>query len=70
MSITFFDFKELSKESQYEFVITYGRMISETRKAKLKFVLYEISSFSAEIVYEVDTEKVVGLNIFQNSGNS
>lgn len=68
MSITYYDFKELSRETQYGLVMTQGKMISEIRNDKLKFVLYEMPSFSVEIVYHVESERVEGLNIFQNNG--
>ncbi|MDR4951255.1 hypothetical protein REB14_03525 [Chryseobacterium sp. ES2] len=68
MSITYYDFKNLSKESQHRLVSAEGVVISETYKDKLKFVLYKVSSFSVEIVYNVTNEKIEGLNVFQNSG--
>ncbi|MDR6525445.1 hypothetical protein J2787_000815 [Chryseobacterium rhizosphaerae] len=39
MSITYYDFKNLSKESQYKLVSAEGVVISETHKNKLKFIL-------------------------------
>lgn len=68
MSITYYDFKNLSKESQYKLVRAEGIVINETYKDKLKFVLYKVSSFSVEIVYNVTSEKIEGLNVFQNNG--
>lgn len=68
MSITYYDFKNLSKESQYKLVSAEGVVISETYKNQLKFVLYKVSSFSVEIVYNVTSEKIEGLNVFQNNG--
>ncbi|AZB07373.1 hypothetical protein EG344_00230 [Chryseobacterium sp. G0162] len=68
MSITYYDFKNLPKESQYKLVSAEGVEISETYKDKLKFVLYKVSSFSVEIVYNVTNEKIEGLNVFQNNG--
>ncbi|SHG08749.1 hypothetical protein SAMN02787073_3511 [Chryseobacterium vrystaatense] len=67
MSITYYDFKNLSKESQYKLVSAEGVVISETHKNKLKFILYKLSSFSVEIVYNVSNEKMEGLNVFQNN---
>lgn len=68
MSITYYDFKNLSKESQYKLVNAEGVVISETHKNKLKFILYKLSSFSVESVYNVTNEKIEGLNVFQNNG--
>lgn len=68
MSITYYDFKNLSKESQYKLVSAKGVVINETHRNKLKFILYKLSSFSVEIVYNVTNEKIEGLNVFQNNG--
>ncbi|MEG1592503.1 MAG: hypothetical protein RR391_16700 [Chryseobacterium sp.] len=66
MSISYYDFKNLPMQSQYEFVLTEGKIISETSKDGLKFVLYELSSFSVEIVYKTINNKIEGLSVFQN----
>jgi len=69
MSISYYDFNNLSRESQIELITTKGKVISETYKDKLRFVLYEVSSFTIEIVYNVAKEKIEGLTVFQNKGN-
>lgn len=51
MSISYYDFKNLPTQSQCELALAEGKVISETSKDGLKFVLYELSSFSVEIVY-------------------
>ncbi|OBW39405.1 hypothetical protein AB670_04252 [Chryseobacterium sp. MOF25P] len=66
MSISYYDFKNLPMQSRYEFVLTEGKIISETSKDGLKFVLYELSSFSVEIVYKTINNKIEGLSVFQN----
>lgn len=66
MAISHYDFKNLP--TQYELVLTEGRVISETSKDGLKFVLYELSSFSVEIVYKGTSSKIEGLSVFQNRG--
>lgn len=68
MSISYYDFKNLSVQAQYELALSAGRVISETSKDGLKFVLYELSSFSVEIVYKTINNKIEGLSIFQNKG--
>ncbi len=42
MSISYYDFKNLPMRSQYELALAEGRVISETSKDGLKFVLYEL----------------------------
>jgi len=68
MSISYYEFNNLAKESQIELVMIEGRIISETSKNGLKFVLYELSSFSVEIVFNTINNKIEGLSIFQNKG--
>lgn len=69
MAISYYDFKNLPDHSQQELVLAEGKLISETYKNELKFMLYEISSFSVEIVYNKNNNKVAGLSVFQNNGN-
>lgn len=68
MSISYYDFKNLPMQSQYELVLANGRLISETLKDGLKFVLYELSSFTVEIVYKIINNKLEGLSAFENNG--
>lgn len=68
MAILYYDFKNLPTQSESELVLTEGRVISETSKDGLKFVLYELSNFSVEIVYQIITNKIEGLSVFQNKG--
>ena len=68
MAISYYDFINLSSPSQQKLVVSEGHIITESSREGLKFVLYEISSFSVEIVYNTVTNKIVGLNTFQNKG--
>jgi len=68
MSISYYDFKNLPMQSQYELAFSEGKVISETSKDGLMFVLYELSSFSVEIVYKISNDKIEGLSVFQNKG--
>lgn len=68
MAISYYDFKNLPDQSQQELVIAEGKVISETYKNELKFVLYEISSFSVEIVYSTVNNKIASLSAFHNRG--
>lgn len=69
MPISYYDFKNMTNQSQYEMVVKEGRIINETHKDGLKFVLYEMSSFSVEIVYNMNDNKIASLSAFQNNGN-
>jgi hypothetical protein len=66
MSISYYDFNNLSKESQLELVMAEEKLISEAYKNDLKFVLYEISFFSVEIVYSMINDKIASFSVFQN----
>ena len=68
MAVSYYDFKNLPTQSQYELVLAEGQVISEISKDGLKFVLYGLSNFSVEIVYKSITNKIEGLSVFQNKG--
>ena len=68
MAISFYDFKNLPDQSQYEVVLSEGQVVHESYKNDLRFVLYELSSFSVEIVYHMNNHKVASLSAFQNKG--
>ncbi len=64
MNISYYDFKNLPNESQCDIILNQGHLMSETVKDELRFVLYEISQFSVEIVYSKD--RIATINVFQN----
>ena len=66
MNISLYDFKNLPNESQCDIVMNQGHLMNETIKNDLKFVLYEISSFSVEIVYHTNNNRIAGMNVYQN----
>ncbi|MBW3524703.1 hypothetical protein [Chryseobacterium sp. NKUCC03_KSP] len=69
MSISYYDFKNLSKELQHALVLAEGKLLSETVKEALKFVLYEVYCFSVEVVYNVADQKVAALNVFPSNSH-
>jgi len=68
MSISYYDFKNMPSCSQQELVLSEGKIISETYKNELKIVLYEMPSFSVEIVYHTANNKIASLSAFQKKG--
>ncbi len=64
MNISYYDFKNLPNESQCDIILNEGHLMSETVKDELRFVLYEISQFSVEIVYSKN--RIATINVFQN----
>ncbi|MDQ8143377.1 MULTISPECIES: hypothetical protein [Chryseobacterium] len=67
MNISLYDFRNLPSQTQSEIVIEQGRLLNEKVMSSFKYVLYEISSFSVEVIYKNTDGKIVGLNIFQNT---
>jgi len=70
MPISYYDFKNMDNQSQYELVLTEGLIINETHKDGLKFVLYQMSSFSVEVVYCENSNKIESFTAFQNLGKN
>lgn len=66
MTISYYDFKNLPNQSQCDIVLNQGHLMNETIKNELKFVLYEISSFSVELVYNNNNNRIAAMNIYQN----
>ena len=66
MNISLYDFKNLPNQTQSELVINEGRIMNERILNTLKYVLYEISFFSVEVIYNIENGKIEGMNIFQN----
>lgn len=67
MNISFYDFKNLPDQTQKEIVINEGRVMNERILNSLKFVLYEVSCFSVEVIYNTQNGKMEGLNVFQRA---
>jgi hypothetical protein len=67
MNISYYDFTNLpDQQSQCAMVMNNGRVMNERTIDRLKYVLYEISSFTVEVIYNTSTDKIVGMNVFQN----
>ena len=64
MNISYYDFKNLPNESQCDIIFNEGYLMSETVKDELRFVLYEISQFSVELVYSKN--RIATINVYQN----
>ncbi|MGO4708682.1 hypothetical protein AB4Y90_06095 [Chryseobacterium sp. 2TAF14] len=67
MEISLYEFSNLPSQTQSEIVLNQGRLLNEKVMTSFKYVLYEISSFSVEVIYKNADGKIVGLNIFQNA---
>jgi two-component sensor histidine kinase len=67
MNISFYDFKNLPDQTQKDIAINEGRVMNERVLNSLKYVLYEVSCFSVEVIYNIDNGKMEGLNVFQKA---
>ncbi|KFE99835.1 hypothetical protein IX39_04040 [Chryseobacterium formosense] len=67
MNISFYDFKNLPDQTQKDIAINEGRVMNERVLNSLKYVLYEVSCFSVEVIYNTDNGKMEGLNVFQKA---
>lgn len=65
MAISYYDFKNLSGQSQQELVLSEGRLISESSKDGLKILLYDMSSFCVEIISLINSDKTLSISAFQ-----
>ncbi|MGI9652902.1 hypothetical protein [Chryseobacterium sp. RLHN22] len=65
MNISFYDFKNLPAQTQKDLVISEGRILNERMLNSLKYVLYEMTCFNVEVIYNENNGKVEGLNVFQ-----
>ncbi|MFC7345344.1 hypothetical protein ACFQO9_01265 [Chryseobacterium zhengzhouense] len=67
MNISFYDFKNLPAQTQKDLVISEGRIMNERMLNSLKYVLYEMTCFNVEVIYNENNGKVEGLNVFQKA---
>ncbi len=66
MDISYYEFTNLPDEMQFDIVLSRGKMINENTVSNSRYVLYELSSFSVEIIYSLSKNKIPGKNIFLN----
>lgn len=66
MNISYYEFKNLPHQSQWDLVMNEGRILNERILHSLKYVLYEISCFTVEVIYNLNNGKTEGINVFQN----
>ncbi|WP_379963172.1 hypothetical protein [Epilithonimonas sp. UC225_85] len=66
MTISYYDFKNLSDQAQCDIVMNQGHLMNETVVKELKYLLYEVSLFSVEIIYNTKNDRIAGMNIYQN----
>jgi len=66
MNISYYEFTNLPDEMQFDIVLSRGKMINENTVSNSRYVLYELSSFSVEIIYSLSKNKISGKNIFLN----
>jgi len=68
MNISYYDFKNMPDQAQCSLVMNEGRIMNETTVDTIKYILYEVSYFSVEVIYNTLNNKIEGMNVFQNKG--
>jgi hypothetical protein len=68
MNISYYDFKNMPNQDQFSLVMNEGRVMNERTINTLKYVLYEVSHFTVEMIYNTSNNKIEGINVFQNKG--
>lgn len=66
MDISFYEFSNLPDEIQYSIVLDKGRIINDSINNGSRYVLYALSTFSVELIYNVSRDKISGKNIYLN----
>lgn len=66
--ISYYDFKNLPNQAQCSFVMSEGRVMSERTVNSVKYVLYEVSYFTVEVICNTVNNKTEVINVFQNKG--
>ncbi|WP_144281930.1 hypothetical protein [Chryseobacterium echinoideorum] len=64
MNISFYDFKNLPNQTQWDIAVNEGRVMNERILDSLKYVLYELSHFTVEIIYNTAKNKMEGVNVY------
>ena len=68
MNISYYDFKNLPNQTQCSFAINEGRIMNERTVKTIKYILYEVSHFSVEVIHDTLSDKIEVINVFQNKG--
>ncbi len=68
MNISYYDFKNMPDQDQCSWVINEGKVMNERTVKTIKYVLYEVSHFTVEVIYNTMNDKIEGINVFQNKG--
>lgn len=59
-----YEFNILSENEKYDIVFTKGQFVDTLTNANIKYVLYSVSMFWVEVVYNAKTNKIIDLSSF------
>ncbi|MCM4170061.1 hypothetical protein DHD32_01105 [Arenibacter sp. TNZ] len=59
-----YEFNILSEHDKYDLVFTKGQFIDTITRDEIKYVLYSVSMFWVEVVYDIDANKLIGISNF------
>lgn len=66
MDISYYDFTNLPDKTQFDMVLSQGKMIRENTVSNNRYMLYEFSSFTVEIIYSLSKNSISGKNVYFN----
>lgn len=64
--LSFFEFTHLGEEEQYNFTFKNGDFVETSEIGNKKFVLYKLSNFFVEIIYDIERNSIISLTAFFN----
>ena len=59
-----YDFNILTDHDKYDSVFTKGQFVDTVTEGDIKFVLYSLSYFWVEVVYNAPDNKITGISSF------
>tara|TARA_R110002167_G_scaffold82618_1_gene225380 strand:+ start:6389 stop:6625 length:237 start_codon:yes stop_codon:yes gene_type:complete len=59
-----YDFNILSDHEKYDTVFTKGQFVDSVREERINYVLYSLSNFWVEVMYDTPTNKILEIGSF------
>ncbi len=64
-----YDFNILSDHDKYDTVFTKGQFVDSVKDGRITYVLYALSSFWVEVMYDTPTNKILEIGSFIEGDN-
>ncbi|MEH6618507.1 hypothetical protein [Maribacter arcticus] len=59
-----YNFNILSDHEKYDVVFTKGQFVDSVKEGRIRYVLYALSYFWVEVMYDVPTNKILEIGSF------